>query len=109
MILKEENGYRYSLIGFKEKKWFETEMGYLQMRGREISFSGSKSELLQMPEEFWREVCEFKSFNIPIRVWGFKVFSEDVANHWDQNHLSSIHSAIESEPGEYYLIIKEKL
>lgn len=108
MILKEENGYRYSLIGFKDKKWFETELGYLQMRGTEILFSGSKAELLNMPEEFWEKALKYFYYAGPIqraRFW--KVYSEE--NESSDDLIDSVLSLFEKEPGEYYIIIKDTI
>jgi hypothetical protein len=92
-------------------------------KGKDIIFSGSKEELLNQSEDWWKGVVEKASLvtlaltratetRTPVyrdyRVTGFKSISARYRTPFRKAKDSGL-SAIESLPAKYYIIVKENL
>lgn len=129
MILNSNKGIE--LLAFEDKDHFEFKKSFAGNLGIEVLFSGTKEQLLNMPEEFLLSVipvkysqsysklgwdgCWYDTEPYPEELYNFKTkrWRRIISGHHLNPNIftekDSIGSAIEKCPGNYYLIIKTEL
>ena len=75
--------------------------------GKKILFSGTRSELMEKPEEFWREIIE--PFDAPFVC--YKDYSDDEESflYFHKTAKESGLSVLEDMEGDWFIITEEQI